>query len=1728
MPVIKSPVGGGSGNPFLDKIVASGGKVSSGLSAADTALNTEKAQLQKGLGTAYSTIASSPEVIAQNKLNPFLKRAEDIAAGNNKKATGALAGVLNSPIGKAITGAGAILGTGQRAIVSTLEQGGNLLFAAEKEGGGSAFSLSDWANNITDSSYGVGKVMKTKGITTGNGFLDGVIAFAGDVALDPLTYILPSSAVWSGRSGRLMLATKAAEAGNIVKAPTLAGKLDDIARIGEWALDDAERAVLGVKKGLRFGHGVNAQVIPKTGGVAEAIGGNWAKARAFLGDTQTAQAVTSRVLPASYGQGLKDVGRGVLKADETTRALAHWTSNRIGDGAGRVFMTQMLDRYAPLMKEIAESPYRETVIHAVHNPAVAVDDVERELATKISTFYADMVATANQSASKFAAKHGITSPVGINVLDNYGANHSLSDEAGKWLADNADKAADTKHYMTVLKGGDLSADDLLHGAGPARMRKLVAGEEWLGQKLTTGTLDEINSISMDKLGFKWFKEDMPTVMNDYVYSLSKQVKRTAYMNRLADFGTDYMKPLVSKMIPDKALVKRWETAVSQLESVQRILRNSVDKSTKTVERLAGRQAANLEKGIQRGAERTVLSAAAQAESLTKLESARGVLAELEGMAATLNGSERSALQTTIDATKTQIDKMQAQVVAGNILVDQGKTELQKEFVRLFPNAKKIPEDIEVLRTRVQGAVGRSQKQVDSLVKNRGRLQKEINKLAQRGRDTGKEYELLVSELDDVEKQLVDFQWLDGAAFDAPYTENGLVYMPIQQAGEMKAATILDTSPQALLEQGADMSQVVAMRAPKDVVDITSPMHYEEFLDSYIEGLGLAIEDAGNIAGQGVGMGNSLATDFVSNAKAVIAANDMGVIDEAFAIASPELTNIIAVLLDYGHTASEVMTLNIANKVGTEIPEYAIIDMMNNIKDSLTAFENTHGIFNGWGDQSAIDALGEAISIFPPDIATGDMPIALLMPAQVFDDAADLGEQSLVMSSRSGWLKPDNLDSAPSVIADSPVYQSVTAGQGNERLTELMGQAAEIKPNVEFQQNFILPDLEAGLGEARLARDEMSRQIRNQRGQINRQTERNAGALGKIAEGDNIQVWEKTAKGGRRKVTYTREKAEARLADLDKSVTELERKLAKANSVANNTEFTTAGGEALSVRQGSNRVERLQTVFNKDSALAADAQTWDEYIKPMYEKDLATVQGQIRRSPAKGPAGETATTWAMRTEAIIKDTAEAARLGDKDMEAFNRVVVQLSADEADLAMLEAVNLPRAEMNLSAAQSGRLGGHMVDMAEKGWKAIEGLGVQIPDEMYNIIHPNMVKLKNPAEMSKFLNAYQQYHRFFKIYATLTPGFSIRNAMSSTFTNYTAGVTTESMIDGIKGATAYVKYGPDKWIERLGLSAAEKEQYRLAWEIASSTGAGQTANDIMEPILNGKASRILNNKATRASGKFNEGVEFSARFGMALNDVRAGLTFDEAATRISRFHFDYTDLSKIDKVAKNFVPFWIWTSRNVPLQIANTWTRPSVYAMYDHLRQNTPVNPNIMMPKWMAGQNPLGLGGNWVANPDLPNNQMQKQIELLSDPKRLLGNLNPLLKLPIEMYGSNQLQNDIPFGNKPVEAKGLDMLTALIGLPLGQTSRNAQGQTMISPKLQYAVGNILPPFSRTQRLLPQVGGGKDSYSERQLSSWLQTFGLPIREITAGEQKNEAISRQFQLQKLITELRNQGYVPKG
>ena len=206
-------------------------------------------------------------------------------------------------------------------------------------------------------------------------------------------------------------------------------------------------------------------------------------------------------------------------------------------------------------------------------------------------------------------------------------------------------------------------------------------------------------------------------------------------------------------------------------------------------------------------------------------------------------------------------------------------------------------------------------------------------------------------------------------------------------------------------------------------------------------------------------------------------------------------------------------------------------------------------------------------------------------------------------------------------------------------------------------------------------------------------------------------------------------------------------------------------------------------------------------------------------------------------------------------------------------------------------------------------------------------------------------------------------------------------------------------------------------------------------------------------------------------------------------------------------------------------------MYANYGGLQRENPVASDVMLPSWLGEENPISLGGKSVLAPDLPQLRLGATAKSLADPRRLLGQANPLVKLPIELLGNRQLAMDIPFTDKYEQAKGADKAIAALANALGISGigqRDAEGNLTINPKVNYALGNLIPTLGTAQRLSGGAIGGKATYDERMLTSWLNALGIPRRDIGPRQERGEAINRQFKIADEIKRLSRQGKVQKN
>lgn len=400
------------------------------------------------------------------------------------------------------------------------------------------------------------------------------------------------------------------------------------------------------------------------------------------------------------------------------------------------------------------------------------------------------------------------------------------------------------------------------------------------------------------------------------------------------------------------------------------------------------------------------------------------------------------------------------------------------------------------------------------------------------------------------------------------------------------------------------------------------------------------------------------------------------------------------------------------------------------------------------------------------------------------------------------------------------------------------------------------------------------------------------------------------------------------------------------------------------------------------------------------------------------------------------------------------------------------------------------------------------------------NVHRVQDPAvvrELSKFLSGYT---KFFKSYATLSPGFHIRNAMSNGFMLFAAGGRADYLNEGMKWSRLWSKMSSEgKTFEQFvaAVPEAERSIVRDAFLAAAASGGGMTDDALKDGALWG----------TKTSRKVGRWLEQHSRFMLAYDGMKQGMDFNTSAARVRRFLIDYENVSSADQFMRQIIPFWMWTSRNLPLQIQNIWMNPKPYQIYGAIKRNmTDRSEEQPVPEWMQeiGAFRLPFGKDLYATPDFGFNRINQQVDELRDPARFLANLNPLIRLPIELSGDRQLYSNRKFSATPIEVEGgvstvLQPLLAALGY--GETGPD--GTKYIDDKAYYAVRNLVPFLGTAERLVPSI----PTYQQRGTGNqWLGFIGAPLRQNTAAMQEGELKRRKQLLQEFLSKQKAIGVIP--
>lgn len=526
----------------------------------------------------------------------------------------------------------------------------------------------------------------------------------------------------------------------------------------------------------------------------------------------------------------------------------------------------------------------------------------------------------------------------------------------------------------------------------------------------------------------------------------------------------------------------------------------------------------------------------------------------------------------------------------------------------------------------------------------------------------------------------------------------------------------------------------------------------------------------------------------------------------------------------------------------------------------------------------------------------------------------------------------------------------------------------------------------------------------------------------------------------------------------------------------------------------------------------DAQAAAEDASVLYEN--AMDQAVSANNAARRNMGRKAAGSFKQAEAFYRSASQTQDMGAK---AMYGLLGEASEMEGRLAFMRRTDLTNKEALRYLRDRPEL---IVDlytsgMAQPGWKAL-GEDKMGWEHLVDWLDRSSKLVGNSDGARQLLKFYDQSLGVWKAYALLSPGFHFRNLFGGLSNMWLDDVTVKDV-----AAAARVLRGRG--------SEEELRAFQSLKDVGLIDG-GQSAYEVAQSVTgNNFNPASQHNYVLQGNRHLGGMVENLLRTTHGMAVLRRGGSVNDAMETIYKFHFNYDDLSNFERgYARRIIPFWTFTSRNLPLQLELAITRPAQIKRYLDVKRNiengTPIED--IVPSYFgegAGIHlPFKAGGSdTYVLPDLPFVQTWQKA---TDPGEMLGQLTPVIKTPLEYHFGKQVFNDIPLTDdlQPVPIAWAPLIPILAAA--NKVTKRSDGTWAIRQKDAYLVEQFNPVLGKLRRQAPS----EKKYQDRMLTSWASfMFGLGLRTNGPQDQMSELKRRTAALNSRYKDLQALGYAPK-
>lgn len=383
---------------------------------------------------------------------------------------------------------------------------------------------------------------------------------------------------------------------------------------------------------------------------------------------------------------------------------------------------------------------------------------------------------------------------------------------------------------------------------------------------------------------------------------------------------------------------------------------------------------------------------------------------------------------------------------------------------------------------------------------------------------------------------------------------------------------------------------------------------------------------------------------------------------------------------------------------------------------------------------------------------------------------------------------------------------------------------------------------------------------------------------------------------------------------------------------------------------------------------------------------------------------------------------------------------------------------------------------DMVKKIDEMTDGIN-NVPPQAFNL-DDNAVKRfnTNSAEQVKMhqsdlLNLYDKWLLIYKQWnSSINPGFHVQNSVSGVFQNFLADGATMFDPKKYKEAFNIVRdKSPNKTIEIHGQEITYEQLKKLAERngvlnhsyFKADLDVGSDGM-LDKHGINGKYDPTSNEDFIPYKVGRNVGstIENTQRMALFVKHLEDGDSIESAVNNVNKFLFDYSDITEFEQdVVKRIVPFYTFMKKNIPMELEAMLNTPQRFALIDKGFTNIEkMNGDAYegendRPEWRKDyvQLPITVDGESVGiNPELP----YQQLDRVSSIGKLLGQTAPLVKAPLEILSGKYLYNGMEIespldylasqttptkllsvaGKKEGADRDMYILGQLLGLPIGK----------------------------------------------------------------------------------------------